>query len=86
MATIQKKVYIITEQQRDALIEYLQNRPFREVAAGVQFLINAPSANLNTEVPDEESADIDTEQTKQPKSALQEVSLLPEKLAILTQP
>jgi len=31
MAKVQQTVYLITEQQREALINYLQNRPFREV-------------------------------------------------------
>jgi hypothetical protein len=54
MAKVKRTVYLITEQQRDALISYLQNRPFREVAAGIQFLTNAPTAVLNVDVPDEE--------------------------------
>jgi hypothetical protein len=54
MAKVKRTVYLLTEQQRDALINYLQDRPFREVASGIQFLINAPTAVLNVDTPDEE--------------------------------
>lgn len=52
MSKVKQTVYLITEQQRDALVNYLQNRPFREVAAGIQFLTTAPTAVLNVEVPE----------------------------------
>ncbi len=55
MAKVKQKVYLISEQQRDALLNYLLNRPYREVAGGVQFLTNAPTTVLNLEVPEEES-------------------------------
>ncbi|GAA6621972.1 hypothetical protein [Scytonema sp. NUACC26] len=66
MAKVQQKVYFLTEQQRDSLLNYLQNRPYREVAGGVQFLTNAPTAILNMDVPEETSASVSAEQ----KSAL----------------
>jgi hypothetical protein len=52
MSKVQQTVYLITERQRDALISYLQNCPYREVAAAIQFLTSAPSAVLNVEVPE----------------------------------
>ncbi|MBD2451549.1 hypothetical protein H6G76_31420 [Nostoc sp. FACHB-152] len=52
MTTVQQKAYLLTEQQRDALLNYLLDRPYREVAAGVEFLKNAPSTILNIEVPE----------------------------------
>lgn len=55
--TVQKrKVFLITEAQRDALLTYLQERPYKEVASGIQFLMNAPSAMLNIETNEEETA------------------------------
>ena len=53
MAQVKQKVYLITEQQRDGLLNYLLNRPYKEVAAGVEFLNNAPTTTVNIEVPDE---------------------------------
>lgn len=47
MTTSQQKVYLITEPQRDALLNYLQERPYKEVASGIEFLLNATSAVLN---------------------------------------
>ena len=47
MTTSQQKVYLITEPQRDALLSYLQERPYKEVAAGIEFLLNATTATLN---------------------------------------
>jgi hypothetical protein len=52
MTTSQQKVYLITESQQEALLNYLQNRPYKEVAAGIQFLINAPTAVLNIRTQD----------------------------------
>jgi hypothetical protein len=49
-----------------ALLGYLQNRPYREVAAGIQFLVNAPTAAVNVELPEGESMEsqaTDTEET-----------------------
>ena len=48
----QQKVYLIAEAQRDALISYLQERPYKEVANGIQFLASAPTAMLNITVED----------------------------------
>ena len=53
MAKVQQKVYLLSEQQREALLNYLSSRPYREVAGGVQFLTNAPTTVLNLEVPEE---------------------------------
>jgi len=47
MTASQQKVYLITEPQRDALLSYLQERPYKEVAAGIEFLLNATTAMLN---------------------------------------
>jgi hypothetical protein len=52
MSKVQQTVYLITERQRDGLISYLQNCPYREVAGAIQFLTSAPSAVLNVDVPD----------------------------------
>ena len=54
MPHIQKKVYLITQEQRDALLNYLLNRPYREVATGVEFLNNAPNTMVNLEVTNEQ--------------------------------
>ena len=63
MAKVQQTVYLITEQQREALINYLQNRPFREVAVAIQFLTNAPNAVLNVDTPDGKPSASETEQS-----------------------
>ena len=47
MTVSQQKVYLITEAQRDALLSYLQERPYKEVAAGIEFLLNATTATLS---------------------------------------
>lgn len=70
MATVKQKVYLITEQQREGLLNYLLNRPYREVAAGVQFLTDAPTTILNVELPEEESANLDAEEAS--KSAFEQ--------------
>ena len=57
MPTKQQKVYLLTEAQRDALLSYLQNRPYKEVAVGIQFLMSAPTAVLNVQVNEEEAGD-----------------------------
>ncbi len=63
MTQVKQTVYLISEQQRSALLNYLQDRPFREVAAGIQFLMNAPTAALNVDVPEDQmprlSADVE---------------------------
>lgn len=61
MAKVKQKVYLMTEQQRDALLNYLLNQPYREVAGGVQFLTNAPTTVLNLEVPEEGDANVSAE-------------------------
>lgn len=73
MAMVKQKVYLITEEQRDGLMNYLMNRPYHEVANGVQFLTNAPTTILNVELP-EESASQDAEQMPKP-DAEQELKL-----------
>jgi hypothetical protein len=50
---VERTVYLISEQQRSALLGYLQDRPFKEVAAGIQFLMNAPTASINVEIPED---------------------------------
>jgi len=73
MAKVKQKVYLMTEQQRDALLNYLLNQPYREVAGGVQFLTNAPTTVLNLEVPEEGSANVSAEkETKSESEAPQE--------------
>lgn len=54
MATVKQKVYLISEKQREALLNYLLDRPYREVAIAVQILAKAPSTNVDIEVPDED--------------------------------
>jgi hypothetical protein len=54
MPQIQKKVYLITQEQRDALLNYLLNRPYREVATGVEFLNSAPNTMVNLQVTNEQ--------------------------------
>jgi hypothetical protein len=66
MSKVERTVYLISEQQREALLGYLQNRPYREVAAGIQFLVNAPTAAVNVELPEGESMEsqaTDTQET-----------------------
>lgn len=81
MAKVKQKVYLVTEQQRDALLNYLLDRPYREVAGGVQLLTNAPTTTLNVEVPEEESPEVDSEQpdTETIEESQLEVSATPEK-------
>ncbi|BDA75221.1 hypothetical protein CAL7716_093870 [Calothrix sp. PCC 7716] len=74
MAKVKQKVYLVSEQQRDALLNYLLNRPYREVAGGVQFLTNAPTTVLNLEVPEEESLGM-SEPQQSPVSEEQEPKL-----------
>lgn len=57
MAIKQQKVYLLTEAQRDGLLSYLQNRPYKEVAVGIQFLMSAPTAVLNVQTQDGEEGD-----------------------------
>ena len=54
MTTVKRTVFLVSEQQRNALLSYLQDRPYREVAAGIQFLLDAPTAALNVDVPEDQ--------------------------------
>lgn len=54
MPQVQQKVFLISEQQRNALLNYLLDRPYREVAQGIEFLKNAPTTIVNIEVPAEQ--------------------------------
>ena len=54
MTVSQQKVYLLTEAQRDALLSYLQERPYKEVASGIEFLLNATTAILGATSGDEE--------------------------------
>jgi hypothetical protein len=74
MATIKRSVYLVSEQQRNALLNYLQDRPYREVAAGIEFLLNAPTANLNVDVPEEELAQMAAE-SEAPEVAIPEMAI-----------
>ncbi len=58
MTVSQQKVYLITDTQRDALLSYLQERPYKEVAAGVEFLLNATTATLSSSSETEEPAQL----------------------------
>lgn len=55
-----KKAFMISESQRDALLAYLQKRPYEDVASGIDFLQNAPSALLK--VKDNQDGAADAEQ------------------------
>jgi hypothetical protein len=57
MTTTKRTVYLISEQQRNALLNYLQDRPYREVAAGIQLLLNAPTAKIDVDLPDDAPAE-----------------------------
>jgi hypothetical protein len=63
MTTTQRTVYLIAEQQRNALLNYLQDRPYREVAGGIQLLLNAPTAKIDVEMPDSPLAGISSAET-----------------------
>lgn len=58
MTTSQQRVYLITEAQKEALLSYMQNRPYKEVAAGIEFLMNAPTAVLNVTPQDNEELSV----------------------------
>ena len=38
---------LISEAQRAALIDYLSKQPYQDVAAGIAFLRDAPTVNIN---------------------------------------
>ncbi len=77
MAQVKQKVYLITEQQRDGLLNYLLNRPYKEVAAGVEFLNNAPTSIVNIEVPDELKNMAGLEESKKDVDEESEIELVP---------
>lgn len=56
MSQVEQTVYLISEPQRNALLDYLQNRPFKEVAAGIQFLLNAPTAKIKVDASESSEA------------------------------
>lgn len=58
MTTVKQTVHLITEQQREGLLKYLLNRPYREVAGAVEVLAKAPKTEINLEVPNEQSEDM----------------------------
>lgn len=87
MSKVKQKVYLVTEQQRDALLNYLLNRPYREVAGGVQFLSNAPTTVLDLEVSEDESVNMPTEQESRAKAdqaQLQAFTTHSEEFAVLS--
>lgn len=90
MTQVQQKVYLLTEQQRDALLNYLLNRPYREVAAGVEFLNNAPTTMLNIDLPDEQAESMLAEQefkaqiNGQKEGKIEVVNAPTEELAVLS--
>jgi len=49
---------LITQVQRNALIEYLSKQPYQEVAAGINFLRDAPLVNANLVLDDKQDATI----------------------------
>ena len=65
MTVPQQKVYLLTEVQRDALLSYLQERPYKEVAAGVEFLLNATTAMLNVQAESAEETPKSAEETSE---------------------
>jgi hypothetical protein len=70
MTVSQQKVYLITEAQRDALLSYLQERPYKEVAAGIEFLLNATTAMLSANSDsDEASVTPDTAESAEDNSS-----------------
>ncbi len=72
MTVSQQKVYLLTEAQRDALLSYLQERPYKEVAAGIEFLLNATTAMLSTSSDNDAASvtpDSPSETTEEPPSA-----------------
>lgn len=85
MPIVQQKVYLITEQQREALLNYFFNRPYREVAGGVEFLTKAPTTVLNVEVPEEsERMSQEQESTLEKKEEPTEVPSVSEQYAVFS--
>ena len=52
------EMVLITQVQRNALIEYLSKQPYQEVAAGINFLRDAPLINVNLVLDDKQDATI----------------------------
>ena len=52
------EMVLITQVQRNALIEYLSKQPYQEVAAGINFLRDAPLVNVNLVLDDKQDATI----------------------------
>ena len=52
------EMVLITQVQRSALIEYLSKQPYQEVAAGINFLRDAPLVNVNLVLDDKQDATI----------------------------
>jgi hypothetical protein len=52
------EMVLITQVQRNALIEYLSKQPYQEVAAGINFLRDAPLVNVNLALDDKQDATI----------------------------
>lgn len=76
MAKVKQKVYLISEQQRNALLNYLLSRPYREVAGGVEFLKDAPTTMLNIEVPDDKLESFMSKSESEPENNIQ-VEVIP---------
>lgn len=82
MATVKQKVHLITEQQRNGLLKYLLDRPYREVAVAIQILAQAPTTEVNMEVPDDQ---LETQSTQE-ESKINADALEQSKLELLTPP
>ena len=52
------EMVLITQVQRNALIEYLSKQPYQDVAAGINFLRDAPLVNVNLVLDDKQDATI----------------------------
>jgi len=52
------EMVLITQVQRNALIEYLSKQPYQEIAAGINFLRDAPLVNVNLVLDDKQDATI----------------------------
>lgn len=72
MTTVKRPVYLISEQQRHALLNYLKDRPYREVASGIQFLMNAPTAQVDVELPEESNIKMSETESSEAKTEHQE--------------
>ena len=82
MAQVKQKVHLITEQQRNGLLNYLLNRPYREVAVAIQVLAQAPTTEVNLEVPDDQ---LETQSTQE-EPRINADALQQSKLELVTPP